>query len=595
MNENPIGKIGTLEVRLAEPSLDQPRYERRYIPVTPASREIIGSDAKVAEESTVAEWHIDDWAAGEGDLHWRNNGRYNVSSGAGPVSDGTGVTVNALVEATNDTGGGTAMTDAGILARAAGRFVTADDMSGTLFFWNDTNEEWDVGWTIGGSGSDDVFSIAAVDDTHIFVSDIDGSIREVQYGSNAEHYAAWGPEMVSFLGQLYGLWGNSLADIDTSTTDTRTVVVDVGGTTDRLDEFKRRLTTSDVGPIWLAPLNDGRTYIYEYNAADDTGYIVGALPDDVKPYDIWFHSGIYFATFRYAADHPLSGDAWLYYQIGGQRGVAGPIRSLTGTTASKAITIAGVVGDRLYMVFDGALWAYDLSSGGISMAARSVPDPRTTMVYGSDVHIATGSTAHRIILDQYDTGADAELTTGRHDFGYLGLNKILTRVTVTCESALATGETVGLAYSVDGGSYTTASGTMSAGETAKTWTISTSSTTVRGIEFELKLLPTANTSASAPKIVAVTAEAIGSESRLEWVMQIDVSDNNEQHGQSIIDGLKTLKTGHQVVSFTDPWNVLDYTAPETFDVTVEECNIPDTRAPGGNPMALIRLRAVETV
>lgn len=594
MNEKRIGKIGTLDVRLATPSIEQPRYERRYVPVTPASREIIGSDAKVAEESTVAEWHIDDWSAGEGDLRWRNRGRYNTSTGAGPVSDGSGITTNADVEQLNDTGGGTVMEDAGVLARAAGRFVTADDMGGTLFFWNDSTEEWDVGWTIGGSGTDDVFSIAAVDATAIFVSDLNGQLREVTNSSNAEHYAGWGPTMVSFQGQLYGLHGNDLYDIDTTAATTRELVMDVGGTIDRTDGTKRLMTTSDVGPIWIAPMDDGQTYIYEYNAADGTGYIVGQLPSDVQPYDIWFHAGVYFVAFRYAADESASGEAWLYYQVGGQRGVAGPIRSMTGTTASKGVVIAGVVGDRLYIYFDTALWAYDLSTGGISMAARDVGDLRSALSYGSDLFLSTGSTIYRANLALFDTDASAELTTGRHDFGYLGLNKVLTTVRVTCEAALAAGETVGLAYAVDGGSFATVSGTMVAGETTKQWTVSSSSTTVRGVEFELKLLPKANTTASSPKIVGVTAEAIGSESRLEWVIQLDVSDNNEQHGQTIVDGLKALKTSHDVIEFSDPWNVLDHTAAETFDVTVEECNLPTAKA-GADPMAVVRLRAVETV
>ncbi|MFC1740186.1 hypothetical protein ACFL0N_01745 [Pseudomonadota bacterium] len=594
MNEKRIGKIGTVEIRLAPPSIEQPRYERRYVPVTPASREIVGSDAKVAEESTVAEWHMDDWSAGEGDIRWSNRGRYNKSDGAGPVSDGTGITTNAYVEQMDDTGGGTVMTDARVIARAAGRLVTADDMGGSLFKFNDSTSEWDSLWAIGGSGTDDILAIAAVDSTSIFVTQWGGDLRKVQSGSNSLHYSGFGCRMVGFQGQLYGLLNNSLYDIDTGTATTRTEVMNVGGQLDRTTGIIERISTSDVGPIWLAPLDDGSTYIYEYNAADDTGYIVGEIPKDVQPYDIFFHAGIYFVTFRYAGDDSLSGDAWLYYQLGGQRGVAGPIRSVTGTTASKGAAIAGVVGDRLYIVYDTSLWAYDLSSGGISMAARDLPEATSARAYGSDIHVASGTTAFRVDLDLYDQDSGAELTTGRHDFGYLGLYKILTRITVTCESALAAFESVGVAYSVDGGSFTTLGSSLTTGETAKTWAVSSSSTTARGVEFEIKVLPTAAGGSSSPKIVGVTAEAIGSESRLEWVMQIDVSDNNEQHGQTIVDGLKALKTAHNVVEFSDPWNVLDHTAAETFDVTVEECNIPTENA-GGDPMAVVRLRAVETV
>jgi hypothetical protein len=244
--------------------------------------------------------------------------------------------------------------------------------------------------------------------------------------------------------------------------------------------------------------------------------------------------------------------------------------------------------------YDTALWAYDITTGGISQVARTISEPQGMTTYGSDVFLVEGATAHRVLTTEYDTGAGLELTTGRYDFGYLGLVKTLTKVTVSCEDALATDETVGLAYAVDGGSFTSASGTMVATDTTKTWIISSSSATVRGVEFELKLTVKANTSASSPKILSLTAEAVGSEDRLEWVLVLDLSDNNEQHGQVTLDGLKTLKAAHTVVSFTDPWQVLDHTSAESFDVTVEEVNLPQTE-PGAYPQAVVRLRAVATV
>ena len=596
--EMPAGKIGSLDVRLAPQSGNTPRYERRYVPVTPASREIVGSDDKVAPDSTVAEWHIDDWSGGEGDLRWRNADRYDTSDGLGPVSDGSGVTVIAAVEQTNDTGGGTVMEDAGVIARAAGKLLTADDCGGTLFAWNDTNEEWDVHWDIGGAGSDDVTGIAAVTATEVYVADSGGDIYEVKAASDATHYTGWGatPRLVSYQGRLYGLDGNDLYDIDTTTTDTRTLKVDVSGLIDRTLGAKRRMTTGDVGPIWYAPMNDGRTYIYEYNQADDVGYVVGELPKDVQPYDIAFHNGIYFVAFRYAAGDALSGDAHIYYQVGGQRGVAGPLRAPTGITASKPVALAGVVGDRLYCYYDGEIWAYDLSSGGISMAARDVSEPAAEgfMTYGSSLFLSTGSTAYRVNLDEYDDSDFGTLTTGRYDFGYLGLNKTLTKVTVACEEALAASDEVGIAYAVDGGSFTTLAGTMGAGETTKTWTVSTNASTVRGVDFEFNLRILAGSSASSPKVVSVTAEAVGSESRLEWVLRLDTGDWNEQSGQATVDGLKTLKTGHDVVEFVDPWQVLATTADETFDVTVEEAYLPDVKA-GSDRVATVRLRTVATV
>jgi hypothetical protein len=184
------------------------------------------------------------------------------------------------------------------------------------------------------------------------------------------------------------------------------------------------------------------------------------------------------------------------------------------------------------------------------------------------------------------------LDTGRHDFGYLGLNKTLQRVTVRCEQALASSQTVGLKYAVDGGSFVTATGTIGSGEASKTWTISTNAATVKGTDFELQLLITG--SDSGTKIISVTAEATGSEDRLEWVLLLDLSDNNLQQGQATLDGLKALKTNHNDVEFADPWTVLTHTAAETFDVTVEDVILPHS-LPGGTPTATVLLRSAGTV
>lgn len=600
MHEDATGKIGTIDVRLAPRKVDVQRYERRYVPVTPASHEIVGANAKVAPDTTVAEWHINNWSAGEGDLRWQDRDRYNESDGVGPTSDGSGLVVNAHVEQINDTGGATVMEDAKVLTRGDLGLYTADDMAGKLFVFDDSASEWDELTDIGGTGTDDIESMAAIG-SYVYVAETGttGDLRQVNTAllSNTKHYDSLGSNSVVIYGDiLYSLLSGAsdLWKIDQSSTDTKTAVVDVTGGDAPNGDMVKRMTTSDVGPVWISRDYEGTSYIWEYNQADDTGYIVGELPRDVYPYDIEFHMGIYFVAFRYATEHDQSGDAWLYFQVGGQNGVAGPIRSTTGTTASKPVAIAGAIGDRLYLYFDTELWAYDLSTGGISMAARALSEPTAITTYGSDIHLVTGTTAFRVNTALFDTAAGAELTTGRYDFGYLGLNKTLAKVTVTVEDPLATSETVGVEYSVDGATFVALTGTMVATETTKTWIVSNKTTTVRGIDVEFKVKLKANTTASSPKVISLTAEAVGSESRLEWILLLDVSDNNEQHGHVTVDGLKALKTSHAVVEFGDPWQVLPHVATETFDVTVEEVNLPDIM-PGADPVAVVRLRAVATV
>jgi len=50
----------------------------------------------------------------------------------------------------------------------------------------------------------------------------------------------------------------------------------------------------------------------------------------------------------------------------GQRGVAGPVRNPT-TSAAKPIRLAGMIGDDLIFFYNGYIWAYNLSSGGIGL------------------------------------------------------------------------------------------------------------------------------------------------------------------------------------------------------------------------------------
>ena len=78
--------LGPVTVRLAEWLDLEERYQRNYVPVTPASREIQGAAAAVAPETTIAQWHIDDWSAGEGDVLWRNRARYHQSDTLAPHS-----------------------------------------------------------------------------------------------------------------------------------------------------------------------------------------------------------------------------------------------------------------------------------------------------------------------------------------------------------------------------------------------------------------------------------------------------------------------------------------------------------------------------
>jgi hypothetical protein len=595
------GTLGSVTIRLHPDTPAEERYQRRYVPVRPESREIAGTGGdQIAPETSVAQWHIDDWSAGEGNLRWiKDEKRYNQSSGVHPSADGSGLEVAYELTTTQEQGASD-FPHGLFVVRAGSRLLTAYESDDKLYEWDATNEEWDPLWTISATAGNKVRSIGAVDDSAIFVRDDDARTYKVTSGGYTTHFTGKSWHLMSYQGVLYGLSALDLSSIDTSTASTATLVADVAG--NRYPAVQNamvtRITTSDVGIVWVAPFNDGRVELWEYNVADDTSYVVAQLPRDVQPYSVAFHMGIYFVGFRYAAEHTEVGDAYLYYKAGGSEGAFGPFPATT--TASKSVEIAGVIGDRMFIVFDGRIWAYDLSAGAIaevhpSISTRDQLSNATT--FGKDMFVAGVSTSkiERLDTTAFDTSVSGTVDLGRYDFRYLGLKKNLTTVTVVCETALGSSDSVGLKYAVDGGSFSTATGTMGSGDTTKTWTISSNSSTVRGYDFELQLTMAAGATTSSPKVVSVTAEAEGSEDRIEWVLSLDLTDNMLNQAQVVMDGLNTLKTNHATVQFSDPWNQPETDAADTYDVDVLDVVLPVAQPEGDTARAIVKLRTSGTV
>lgn len=601
MPQGDKGTLGTIDFYLTQnPGLSNfERYRRQLIPVTPASRQIPGSPDAVAPDTTIAQWSINEWSQGEGDVTWQDRGRYNVSTGMGPASDGSGLVVGPFLSTTQHDSGGGNFDQGQRIARAAGELLAAADSDDHLHKWDITNNEWDNLWSIGGASTGDVVGIAAVNDTKVYVGLSNGTIREVQTGGNATHFAVWGSNEVrltSYQGKLYGVEQLDMYEVSTAATDTRTLRGDVPGL---IASFRasnqRRITTSDVGPIWLAPYNDGRTDLWEYNVADNSAYVVAELPRDTTVYDSFFHEGIYFVGYRAAAVSTLAGDAFLYFNAGsGNKGSIGPFRSTTGTTANKPVLIAGVIGDRVIIFYDAAMWAYDLSTGGISQLASSmVTGGVNAATFGKDAFALNGTNIERLDFTLFDT-TQGTLDSGRFDFGYKGLRKMMTKVTIVCETALVSNDAISVAVAVDGGSFTTLSGSMSSTDVTKTFIVATTSTNFEGFSFEIRVLVTAGSTAASPKIISIDSEAIGVESRLEWIMAVDVTDNTKQVGQTVLTGLETLRTTKAPFTFTNPFDDDVYADADTHTVTMEDVTFPQENA-GGDDYVVVRVRATQTV
>jgi len=340
--------------------------------------------------------------------------------------------------------------------------------------------------------------------------------------------------------------------------------------------------------------------------------VVGELPKDVFAYDIAYYSGVYFAVYRTASDHTGAGDAYLWYKRGGTSGVAGPFPNVA-TTASKRIVFGGVIGSRIYIAFNEQLWAYDLSTGALIMVAdfqdANLGDAYPGVTYGRQVFV--GGSAYYIIFDTeaVEPGTTSPsthtyLSSGLHDYGYLGLPKMVHTVTVQTEDVLAAQHYVQPGYSVDGGSITWLDDDFATGEASHTWTVSTvANGGVIGTEFEWYIRVATTTAASWPKVVAITSDVSGAAARIEWSVVIDVAASQLTSGgaggesvavaEDVIAALNALKTTHAPVTWQDPYQVRDATNPQSFQVRVLDVTTPELA--DGNTTALIRFQTIATV
>jgi hypothetical protein len=381
--------------------------------------------------------------------------------------------------------------------------------------------------------------------------------------------------------------------------------VDVGGQSDIYlanATSLSRLAASDKGPIWLQRLDNGQTRIWEYNVAQDVGYVVGELPVSISlPTHILFARGFFFVGFVVTTvAFSAAGDAYVYFQRGAQRGVLGPMRDLAAN--SGQMVICGVVGDELVMHRDKAMWAYNLSDGGIYHLA-SVPDAEITTqsaaVFGADVFLApmTGLKVVRLRTDRYTTQT-ATLESGLYDMGYLDIPKKLVEVTIVTEP-LPADTSVSVAYTVDGTTYVALTGAHDVdGASEKTWIVSTSAgSTVRGRRFGIKLTLATTDTTVTPTVRGVLVRAKTAAHERQIIMQVDVStdDAGIQDTAGLIAALRGLVTAQNVVSFSSPLLGDPEDANVAFDVEVRNLIVPDAEDPSARLAATVELVAVELV
>ena len=594
------GSLGSVEFRLAAWLDPSERYQRRYVPVsiTPGadSDEPAGS-----AEPGVRLWSIRSWRGGEGEDLWSGEvAGYRQSDGLRPVTLGDGLILARKAETTQDSTGAADLNDGVRLGFARSSLWTVEDATG--YEWDRTNKRWKAGETTGAGTSKatslaggSVYCYTGHEDKKIYRWNAGGSA--VWYNTGGADDFAYAPLLAQFGTTLYALDGDDLYEIDKSAADTRTIRADVAGSSDTYLNTTpysyNRLAVGDVGPIWIQRMDFGQTYIWQYDEEQAVQKRIGKLPVDFAfPYSIFQAFGFTFVGFRYANSHTEDGDAYLYFFRGAQKGTAGPFRA-SGSTASKPVLIAGVIGDDLIVLFDGKVWAYNVSDGGISMVASqlSATQPAAAITFGREIFAGIGSTpptVERYLPDQYVTSGT--LDTGRHDFEHPGLRKLLLEVGVVTDP-LPAGAGVSMEVSVDGGSPVALAGTHNtAGDRRFVWPAPAGSV-LSGYQFELRPTGTGDGSVT-PTIRDLFAAASGDAHRIEWRLAVDVADMSAAE----IDALNGL-VGGGFVTFTDPWQNRETDAADSFVVQVMEVSTPEYQESATPDMvwAFVRLMSRDLV
>ena len=272
----------TVRLRLAD-------TENPYRPISrlvwPQRTDISGGDEEdQGGDVFIRRWTQARWDKGELKGLWEPGG-YRQSTNVKPDRVGDRLEIGAFREVT-DHDGAAAFSEGIKFVRGHGLLWATDDA--TAHWWQLATDDWDqTGWATGATTQTIVSGTDFGDGLALVIAYDDESIRKVATGANSSLWqasagATYNSEVRYHQGVCYMLDGADLYSLDTTTTDTRTVLSQPGGFVGyymaSAGNLYRRMCVTDVGVSWLVPEDNGTTTIWEYNAKTQTDYPTGKLP-----------------------------------------------------------------------------------------------------------------------------------------------------------------------------------------------------------------------------------------------------------------------------------------------------------------------------
>ena len=626
-------KLGTYKYRLATNAADD-HYKARLLPLNISNAQIVqSSDPKYDLRPDTAVWELTDWSSGEGFKKWdreKANG-YDFSTNIDALHTPGSIRLSHAVESA-----GTNVNKTGTLVKASDKllhFSSSDDSvatySGTL-----ANTTWDI-QDAGSSdiADDDYFGVRGDGDGKYVFIPVSGGLSDIYRFEvqstytddfadtdkwvDADSQDVFERPLVKIGSHLYvvHLTGEKISVIEynaftTSSppvTGSEIFVVHEGN----LDAGKNQgiVARGDNELFVCVRTKAGESVLYRIvpgtALGDSYGVEVARMPG-FSVDCIWYASGVLLM----AGTSTTTGvdERVVYYVKGTEFGTFGLLRQDEDFTAGKLITStdASRMDRSFFLAPTGSssntwtLFTIDLLTGAIFGGPEfsAVVNPNSVVDFLGRVFVSEnkGSSNTQTYRTASTYAASGSLYSSVHNFD-IGEEKTLMSVRLATEP-LPANTSVQIHYQKDQDGSWISAGTYDTDDgTGTTFKISTSASSVKFKNLQLKITLNTSNSAVTPVVRSVQVRCTPSEYVKEWDLILDITDEDAQAqsraftGSQLIDYIKAEADTENILTFQNGYEIASSGSYDTHNVMIREYNLQlDTPGQG---IATIKVREVE--
>ena len=626
-------KLGTYKYRLAVNAADD-HYKARLLPLNISNAQVVqSSEPKYDLRPDTAVWELTDWSAGEGFKKWdREKGNaYDFSTNIDALHTPGSIRLSKGVESA-----GTNVNKTGTLVKASDKllhFSSSDDSVAT-YSGNLANTTWDIQDAAGTDiADDDFFAVRGDGDGKYVFIPVSGGLSDIYRFEVQDTYTddfvdtdkwvdadsqdVFTRPLVKIGSHLYvvHLTGEKISVIEynafsTSTppvTGTEIFVVHEGN----LDAGSNQgiIARGDNELFVCVRTKAGESVLYRIvpgtALGDSFGVEVARMPG-FSVDCIWYAAGVLLM----AGTSSTTGidERTIYYIRGTEFGTFGILRQDEDFTAGKLITStdASRMDRTFFLAPTGSsadtwtLFTIDLLTGGIFGGPEftAVRDPNSVVdflgrTFVSENKGSSNTQSYRTAATYASTGS---LYSSVHDFD-IAEEKTLMSIRLATEP-LPANTSVQIHYQKDQDGTWTSAGTYDVDDgTGVNFTISSSASSVKFKNLQLKITLATSNTAVTPVVRSLQIRSTPSEYVKEWDLVLDISDEDAQaqsrafSGSQLIDYIKAEADTENILTFQNGYEVAASGSFDTHSVMIREYSLQlDTPGQG---VANIKIREVE--